>query len=141
MMNEDRRRIASGFISAISGGGVIDRSSLADGWVCWNASLGEITGEAYLKSIEYTQLVLPELKMTVDSTVAEGDRVAVQAVSRAPLPDGSIYANRYVFIFTFVDAKVIHIAAYFDTQTANTRLLPLVKARQAASEGSRATGG
>jgi hypothetical protein len=134
MSIESRRHMATNFISSISGGGVIDRGIFADGWTCWNASLGEISGDTYLKAIGYTQQVLPELKMSIDQTVAEENRVVVQAVSQAPLPDGTVYANRYVFVFTFAGEKVTHIAAYFDTQTANTLLLPLVKARQSAAE-------
>lgn len=128
--------MARSFIESISGSGVIDRSALAHDLRVWNASLGEISGEEYVKSIGYTKQVLPELKMTVEDTVAEGDHVVVKAVSHAPMPDGSTYRNRYAFVFAFRDQKIVQIAAYFDTQAANTLLLPLVKSRQLAAEGA-----
>jgi ketosteroid isomerase-like protein len=64
--------------------------------------------------------------MEVDGTVVEGSDVAVRASSRAHLPDGTVYANHYHFLFRFKGDKVRRIYAYMDTKTAAEVLVPLV---------------
>jgi len=130
MSTAERRSIAADFVMAF-GGGRIDPQWFAPGWTCHNASLGQISGETYLVGIADVQHILPSLTMTVEGTFADDDRVAVQATSSAPLPDGTQYRNRYALLFRFDSQnRIEHVDAYFDTHVANTQLLPLVRERQ-----------
>jgi ketosteroid isomerase-like protein len=54
--------------------------------------------------------------MTVLSTTAEGDRVAVEAESSGRLVDGRPYENQYHFLLRFdVDGRVLEFKEYLDT--------------------------
>ena len=55
-------------------------------------------------------------KMTVLSTTAEGDRVAIEAESQGRLADGRPYENQYHFLLRFdEDGKVLEFKEYLDT--------------------------
>jgi ketosteroid isomerase-like protein len=54
--------------------------------------------------------------------IGEGDRVAVQAQSRAQLRDGSLYENEYHLLFECRDGKIIKMYEYLDTQHAMEKL-------------------
>jgi uncharacterized protein len=52
--------------------------------------------------------------ITGDMT-AEGDRVAVEAESKAKLADGTLYHNRYHFLFVVRDGRIHAVKEYLDT--------------------------
>jgi ketosteroid isomerase-like protein len=61
------------------------------------------------------QLLPHGLEIIVGDMTAEGDRVAVEAESKAQLVNGTLYHNRYHFLF-IVRAGRIHVAKeYLDT--------------------------
>ncbi len=55
------------------------------------------------------------LRITPNSMIAEGDRVAVEAESFATMADGRAYQNRYHFVFEIADGKVRRVREYMDT--------------------------
>ncbi len=56
------------------------------------------------------------LTLTMSGVTCEGDRVAVEAESRATyVPNGRIYNNRYHFLLEFRDGKIAKIREYCDT--------------------------
>lgn len=60
---------------------------------------------------------LPEgLRMTVKSSLAEGDRVALEVESRGPLGNGRVYEQQYHFLLTIRDGKISAVREYLDTQ-------------------------
>jgi uncharacterized protein len=59
--------------------------------------------------------------MNVRSTIAEGDRVAVQVDSSTEMKNGKTYDNAYLFIFTIKDDKVKEIQEYCCTYTVADR--------------------
>ncbi|HEY7639172.1 MAG TPA: nuclear transport factor 2 family protein [Steroidobacteraceae bacterium] len=59
------------------------------------------------------------LHMTVVSSIAEGNRVAVEAISAGDLKNGRRYRQEYHFIMEFRDAKICAVREYLDTQHAH----------------------
>lgn len=56
------------------------------------------------------------LRFEVQATTAEGDRVAIEAVSEGQHASGQVYRNRYHFLFRFRDGQVIQLKEYMDTE-------------------------
>jgi len=56
------------------------------------------------------------LSITVDSMVAEGDTVVVQARGRSTTKSGKAYNNSYCQVFRVEGGKVKAIAEYLDTE-------------------------
>ena len=56
------------------------------------------------------------LRMTVDGTVAEGDKVAVQARSRGQLRNGRVYEQEYHVLMTIRGGEIASAREYMDTQ-------------------------
>jgi ketosteroid isomerase-like protein len=55
-------------------------------------------------------------KIVVDSSIAEDDRVAVEAHGIADMPSGIKYRNTFHWHFTLRDGKIIKIKEYMDTK-------------------------
>ena len=73
----------------------------------------EATGRIAVKV--FARLASPP-QMTVLSTTAEGDRVAIEAESHGRLVDGRPYENQYHFLLRFDEAgKVLEFKEYLDT--------------------------
>ena len=61
--------------------------------------------------------VFPQgLQFTVLDMVAEGDKVAVEAVSEGEHASGQTYSNEYHFLFEFRDGKLLRLKEYMDTE-------------------------
>jgi ketosteroid isomerase-like protein len=56
------------------------------------------------------------LRMVVKSTVAEGDKVAVEAESRGQLRSGRVYNQEYHALMTIRDGKIAAVREYMDTE-------------------------
>jgi ketosteroid isomerase-like protein len=59
------------------------------------------------------------LRMTVLSSIAEGDRVALEVVSTGDLNNGRLYRQEYHFLMEFRDGKISAVREYLDTQHAH----------------------
>lgn len=55
------------------------------------------------------------LEIIVGDMTAEGDRVAVEAESKAQLANGTLYHNRYHFLFVVRDGRIQVVKEYLDT--------------------------
>jgi ketosteroid isomerase-like protein len=87
--------------------------------------------------IEAFKALLPGgLQLTVHSAIAEGDQVAVECEGNATTAAGTRYDNRYVFVFTLRQGKIVLVNEYFCTVLANEVLWPL--AQSAAGLGETA---
>lgn len=76
-------------------------------------------GKVHSRSEAYEQLstflaIFDDFEMTVVSTTAEDDRVAVQAQSVGKGPGKKVYKNRYMMMYQLRDGKIISIDEYFD---------------------------
>ena len=56
------------------------------------------------------------LRMTVLSTIAEGDSVALEVQSAGDLTNGRSYRQEYHILMTFCDGKICSVREYNDTQ-------------------------
>ncbi|MGA9770760.1 MAG: nuclear transport factor 2 family protein [Blastocatellia bacterium] len=56
------------------------------------------------------------LNMTVKSSIAEGDKVALEVESYGELQNGRIYNQQYHFLITLGDGKISEVREYLDTQ-------------------------
>lgn len=59
------------------------------------------------------------LRMTVKSTIAEGDKVTLEVASYGELKNGRIYDQEYHALMVLRDGKISAIREYLDTQHAN----------------------
>lgn len=59
------------------------------------------------------------LTMTVDSAIAEGDKVALEARSHGQLTNGKVYEQEYHFLMSLRDGKICAVKEYLDTQHAH----------------------
>jgi uncharacterized protein len=55
------------------------------------------------------------LEIIVGEMTAEGDRVAVEAESKATLVNGTLYHNRYHFLFVLREGRIQAVKEYLDT--------------------------
>ena len=55
------------------------------------------------------------IRMTVKSTVAEGDRVAVEATSHGQLRNGRVYEQEYHALMTIRNGLIAAVREYLDT--------------------------
>jgi ketosteroid isomerase-like protein len=55
------------------------------------------------------------IEIIVGDMTAEGDRVAVEAESKAKLVNGTLYHNRYHFLFVVRDGRIQTVKEYLDT--------------------------
>jgi len=58
------------------------------------------------------------LKMSVKSSIAEGNKVALEVESYGELTNGRLYNQEYHFLMEFRDGKISVIREYLDTQHA-----------------------
>jgi ketosteroid isomerase-like protein len=59
------------------------------------------------------------LQMTVLSSIAEGERVALEVVSSGDLKNGRRYRQEYHFLIEFRDGMICAVREYLDTQHAH----------------------
>ena len=60
------------------------------------------------------------IRMEVGSLTAEGDRVAAEARSHAPLRNGQVYANQYHYLCRVADGRIVDVREHCDTHHAKT---------------------
>jgi len=126
---EQSRKLALELIDAISRGDA-DRilELYSDDVIVWTAGSLPFSGEH--RRDELPELMgsilslFPEgLKIQVLGVTAEGERVAIEAVSNASLADGRHYANHYHFLVIVRNGKVVELKEYMDTMYANNVLV------------------
>lgn len=101
---------------ALLGGG-------ATWWVLGNAEKIRVSGERDAERIrrllETVRRGFPQgIRMEIAGVTAEGERVAIEAVSAAPLGNGKSYNNRYHFLIEVRGGCVMKIREYMDTEHA-----------------------
>lgn len=121
---EDNRRIATEFFRRYDSGnipGVLDL--MAEDITYWlagkpgsNATAGGRT-KAEMAAIfqRMAERLEGPLRMSVKGTVAEGDKVAVEAESHGQLRNGRVYNQEYHVLFTIREGKIAAAREYMDT--------------------------
>jgi ketosteroid isomerase-like protein len=59
------------------------------------------------------------LALTATGVIAEGDRVALEAVSQGDLVNGRLYRQEYHLLMEFREGKICAVREYLDTQHAH----------------------
>ncbi len=109
--------------------------TLAPGAITNTMGTGRFSGARdaanVLGAIEAFKTLMPTgLRLTPTSVTAEGDRVVVEASGNAETSAGTVYANNYVFAFTFEQGRIALINEYFCTRLADEVLWPLAQQMQ-----------
>ena len=68
------------------------------------------------------------LVMDCKGMIAEGDKVAFEGESHAPLKNGKVYNNRYHFLVTLRDGQVSSVREYLDTMHTAEALSEMIPA-------------
>jgi uncharacterized protein len=77
---------------------------------------GVRSGAEIQKIVGFMHSALPNgSKLTKQSMIAEGDRVAYQATGEATTADGKPYNNQYLFYIQIKDGKVCRLTEYLDS--------------------------
>lgn len=120
--SEKNKAIVTRFFEAMNNGDVdfIVDSYAADGCLQTMGNTlisGTYTKEQVAASAGSIFEVFPQgLKFTATSMVAEGDKVAVEAVSEGQHVSGQTYSNEYHFLFEFREGKLLKLTEYMDTE-------------------------
>ena len=130
----DNKQKAEAFVRSLVSG-QIDEAHISPEMTCW-AGAGEPFGLARLKvgvGILRTLFDDAGLTMTIESSIAEGDRVAVLAQSQGTLKDGPVYSNDYHYAFRFQGGVIVEMREYMNSAVVNELIRPrLIAAMQAA---------
>lgn len=141
-MSETNKAIALKFITAM---GANDPVGAAE--CLASDAMAVATGNSHFKGprnarmmidgIEAFKALMPGgLNFKVISAIADGDQVAVECEGNATTSAGTTYDNRYVFVCTLREGKLVLVNEYFCTVLANEVLWPL--AQSAAGLGETA---
>jgi uncharacterized protein len=122
---EENKRIARDFLTRFTAsdvdGALAGMTDDATWWIAGKAGQLPVVGTHDKTQIERVfRGMLGQLKdglrMTVTSAIAEGDRVALEVVSRGELRNGRVYEQEYHMLMTIRDGKISAVREYLDTQ-------------------------
>lgn len=120
--SESNKAIVTQFFNALNKGDVdtIVNTYAAEGWV---RTMGNtlISGTFSRDQVAATAggifEVFPQgLTFTILSMIAEGGKVAVEALSEGQHVSGKVYSNEYHFLFEFKAGKLLKLKEYMDTE-------------------------
>lgn len=83
--------------------------------IWWIIGQGEMSHARVRELAEKTEGPLAIRRLNIIGTVAEGDKVAVEAVGDMSFPDGRRYANTYHHMIEFRGDLIVRLREYFDT--------------------------
>lgn len=89
---------------------------------------GTRPAELVIGAIDSFKMLFPTgLGLVVQSVLADGDRVVIEAEGNATTADGAPYRNQYCFVITVKDGLVHQINEYLCSALAEAVLGPLVE--------------
>ena len=100
-MTDDATWLAPGRRELLPAAGIYNKERLAR---LFNAMLGQLKNG---------------LKMTLKGSIAEGDKLALEAESYGELKNGRVYNQHYSFVIEFRDGRICAVREYLDTQHAH----------------------
>jgi ketosteroid isomerase-like protein len=107
----------------------LDDAILTDDVSWWVPGRGPVTkAEFRAMAAGFQTMLAGAFSMKVHGVTADGDRVAVEAESLAPLVNGKTYNNTYHFLFLFRDGKICQVKEYNDSLHAAQIFGPAVAA-------------
>jgi ketosteroid isomerase-like protein len=127
------------FFALLGAGRIAEAVELLDDDGVYWVSTADARHERPMTSMkEFYRRTFAEIPMTFTKhdALASGDRVALEIESYAELSRGT-YNNRYCFIMTVRDGKIVRINEYVDTKHAADVLVPeIVDARRARGQSA-----
>ena len=114
----------------------------ADDFEIWTAGALPISGTRTraqaLEGMRYIDAMFPDgIHFEITGMTAEGDRVAVEAVSDGIHASGKRYHNQYHFLLIVRDGKIHHFKEYMDTMHAKDVLMaPIPGSPPSTGDGS-----
>ncbi|NNL84002.1 MAG: nuclear transport factor 2 family protein [Myxococcales bacterium] len=125
MSAQRNKQLVTEFWEAFSASKFEDALSMmaedATWWVAGSFPLsGTKTKSEFAALLSDVAPMAPEgIRVTPTAFTAEGDRVAVEADSYAPISNGRTYKNKYHFLFEVRNGKIHAVREYLDTMHAN----------------------
>ena len=122
------KEIAIRFFEALSSGSESYLDFYNDDSIIWTAGNNAIGGTRSKKEIiDFAQGILAAfptgITFNITGMTAENERVAVEVSGEAMHASGEAYNNKYHFLLTIKNKKIIELKEYMDTQLAAKILL------------------
>ncbi len=124
----ENKEIAIKFFEALSSGSEAYLDFYNDDSIIWTAGNNAIGGTRTKKEIiDFAQGILAAfptgITFNITGMTAENERVAVEVSGEAMHASGEAYNNKYHFLLTIKNGKIIELKEYMDTQLAAKILL------------------
>ena len=125
---KENKEIVIKFFEALSSGSETYLDFYNDDSIIWTAGDNAIGGTRTKKEIiDFAQGILAAfptgITFNITGMTAENDRVAVEVSGEATHASGEPYNNKYHFLLTIKNKKIIELKEYMDTQLAAKILL------------------
>ena len=125
---EENKKTAIKFFEALSSGSQAYLDFYNDESIIWTAGENAIGGTRTKKEIvDFAQGILSAfpngIKFNITGITAENERVAVEVSGEAVHASGKPYNNKYHFLLTIKNGKILELKEYMDTQMAAKILL------------------
>ena len=125
---KENKEIAIKFFEALSSGSEAYLDFYNDDSIIWTAGNNAIGGTRTKKEIiDFAQGILAAfptgITFNITGMTAENERVAVEVNGEAIHASGEAYNNKYHFLLTIKNGKIIELKEYMDTQLAAKILL------------------
>ena len=114
-------------------GGKLHTDMFTPNFAAWTCSQAvEVPGAQYLEGLKVLQSVFPGgLHYTIDTLIAEDDRVSAEVHSQGVLSNGVAFANFLVFNFRIEAGKIAYVREYFNPAPVVEKVVPLMRAAMA----------
>jgi hypothetical protein len=115
MSSEENRKTALKMMADLEAF-CLDDAILTEDVSWWVPGRGAISRTMFEEmATGFQPMLAGKFTLTVHGVTADGDRVAIEAESLAPLANGKTYNNTYHFLFLFRDGKICQVKEYNDS--------------------------
>ena len=127
-LTKENKEIAIKFFEALSSGSATYLDFYNDDSIIWTAGDNNIGGTRTKKEIvDFAEGILAAfptgILFNITGITAENERVAVEVSGEAVHASGKPYNNKYHFLLTIKNGKILELKEYMDTQLAAKILL------------------
>jgi len=127
-VTKENKEIAIKFFEALSSGSATYLDFYNEDSIIWTAGDNDIGGTRNKKEIvDFAEGILAAFPtgiiFNITGITAENERVAVEVSGEAVHASGKPYNNKYHFLLTIKDGKILELKEYMDTQLAAKILL------------------
>ena len=131
---QSNKEIAWSYFDYFNQGKIEEALALLDDSGSWWNTLNR-KSTTILKMKDATRKIAPlvPFRFTLHHALQDGDMVALDIESHAILPNGAIYNNVYVYIFTVSGGRILHCREHADTKHAAEVFPPDALAEDRAS--------